>query len=376
MYSVCLYCSHALGQNDVVEAFPVGRRLAFDAAKGRLWVVCPACQRWCLAPIEERWEALEACEKAFRTARIRASTDEIGLVRLREGLELVRIGSPVVPELATWRYGREFSTRRRKTIATTIGAAGLAALGGSAAYFSGLGSQVLSLFVIGVPAIHMTGLLGFAAYSAIDSARAIRLRHDGKELRVFRADLRDTNLVATDGETAWGLRLKHSYGRIVLTGDEAVRATSRLLARANGTGASGHLVRYSTDRLLQAPSLRHFVRETAAYSGSLTEDYAERKREFLRAFERNMITAGKFDESRNPGSLMLLAPPTRLALEMALHEESERIALSGELTALRTAWVEAEQIAGISDSLLVPAAVDAKLSALRESDGHHRNKLN
>ena len=40
MYSTCLHCHKPLGRNDAVEHFPIGRRLAFDSAKGRLWVVC------------------------------------------------------------------------------------------------------------------------------------------------------------------------------------------------------------------------------------------------------------------------------------------------------------------------------------------------
>lgn len=36
MYSTCLFCKNSLGANEVIEHFPVGRRLAFDAAKGRL----------------------------------------------------------------------------------------------------------------------------------------------------------------------------------------------------------------------------------------------------------------------------------------------------------------------------------------------------
>jgi hypothetical protein len=55
----------------------------------------------------------------------------------------------------------------------------------------------------------------------------------------------------------------------------------------------------------------------------------------------------------------------RLALEMALHEEAERAALHGELAALEAAWREAEEIAGISDSLLVPADVDDKFTKLK-----------
>ena len=59
-----MFCQAHLGANDVVEHFPVGKRLAYDGERGRLWVVCTRCRRWNLTPIEERWEALEECEKA------------------------------------------------------------------------------------------------------------------------------------------------------------------------------------------------------------------------------------------------------------------------------------------------------------------------
>ena len=50
--------------------------------------------------------------------------------------------------------------------------------------------------------------------------------------------------------------------------------------------------------------------------------------------------------------------PTRLALEMALHEEQERRALEGELWLLEQAWRDAEEIAAISDDLLLPEGAE------------------
>jgi hypothetical protein len=50
---------------------------------------------------------------------------------------------------------------------------------------------------------------------------------------------------------------------------------------------------------------------------------------------------------------------------MALHEEAERRAFQGELADLEQAWREAEEIAGISDSLLVPATVDESYDRMR-----------
>ena len=50
---------------------------------------------------------------------------------------------------------------------------------------------------------------------------------------------------------------------------------------------------------------------------------------------------------------------------MALHEESERRAMQGELEELERAWREAEEIAGISDNLLVPSSVSSALDKLK-----------
>ena len=61
MFKTCMFCTRPLGTNEVIEHFPVGRRLAFDAERGRLWVVCRKFERWNLSPLEERWEAVEMC---------------------------------------------------------------------------------------------------------------------------------------------------------------------------------------------------------------------------------------------------------------------------------------------------------------------------
>ena len=127
MYSTCLFCNKDLGTNEVIENFPVGRRLAFDESKGRLWVVCRRCEKWNLTPLEERWEAIEECERQFRATRVRMSSDNIGLAKLKEGLTLVRIGQPMRPEFAAWRYGDQFGRRRKRTI--LISGVGIAAVG-------------------------------------------------------------------------------------------------------------------------------------------------------------------------------------------------------------------------------------------------------
>src|SRR4029450_8501239 len=127
MYATCLFCNKTLGTNEALETFPVGRRLAFDAAKGRLWVVCRHCERWNLSPLEERWEAIEQAERFYRDTRRRVATDQIGRSKLRDGTELVRIGDPLRPEFAAWRYGDQFGRRRRRQM--LVAGAGLTAIG-------------------------------------------------------------------------------------------------------------------------------------------------------------------------------------------------------------------------------------------------------
>jgi hypothetical protein len=112
MYKTCIYCNRKLGSNETVETFPVGRRLAFDQEKGRLWVICERCRRWNLSPLQERWDAIEECEREFRDTRLRYSTDNIGLARMKEGLELIRIGQPRRPEFAAWRYAPTHRAQR------------------------------------------------------------------------------------------------------------------------------------------------------------------------------------------------------------------------------------------------------------------------
>ncbi len=80
MYSVCLHCRASLGSTESIAALPIGRRIAFDASKGRLWVICRACERWNLTPFEERRVAIEQSERAFLDTRVRVSTDADNLL--------------------------------------------------------------------------------------------------------------------------------------------------------------------------------------------------------------------------------------------------------------------------------------------------------
>jgi hypothetical protein len=81
--------------------------------------------------------------------------------------------------------------------------------------------------------------------------------------------------------------------------------------------------------------------------------------------DRREKSPDKLEITKAPGTLHSLDTVERLALEMALHEESERRAMQGELEALAAAWQEAEQIAKIADEMLQPAVIGERLTALR-----------
>lgn len=102
--SHCVYCDEPLPREGLSDPEP-GRRTAFDPWRGRLWRVCPECLRWNPVPLEDRWEALEACERAVEDrGRVLLSTEHLALVDVGGG-ELVRVGEADRPEFAGWRYG-------------------------------------------------------------------------------------------------------------------------------------------------------------------------------------------------------------------------------------------------------------------------------
>ena len=89
----------------------------------------------------------------------------------------------------------------------------------------------------------------------------------------------------------------------------------------------------------------------------------------------SLWTRAEGDGSRRPikekhmGLVRKLPVPSRLALEMALHEEQERRALQGELKGLEAAWKQAEEIAAISDNLLLPEGTEDFLEEHRGGSG-------
>src|SRR5256885_12040097 len=129
MYRTCAFCNGKLDGDGGPSGLGVGRRLAFDEWKGRLWVICPKCARWNLGPLDDRLEQIEALARAANSGRVAAATEHVALIRW-QSYDLVRVGKPRRMEFATWRYGERLKARRREqlkfVVPVTVAAVGLA----------------------------------------------------------------------------------------------------------------------------------------------------------------------------------------------------------------------------------------------------------
>lgn len=322
MFATCLHCHTTLGANEELEVFPVGKRLAFDAAKGRLWVICPSCERWNLSPLEERWEAVERAEALYRATPTRVATDEIGLARLRSGLELIRIGKPMRPEFAAWRYGRQLQSRFRRAWF----ARGMQAIDDDG-ILDDLGLAAVMLGWVSV-VVAAPFVIGRVVRENRSNSRTIRgVVVDGQPLRMKGYHLKWARFSA-DPEQRWRLHLSHENGLATVAGEAVIPMLGHLLPHVNDLGAS-------TRQL----------------------DMAVAKIEHFRSPERFLdFLAAKSPQSEEPLATTI-SYAQRLALEMMAHEESERRAMEGELAALRAQWANAEEIAAIADNLLLSAWV-------------------
>jgi hypothetical protein len=350
MYRSCIFCSAPLGANESIERFPVGGSLAFDAAKGRLWAVCPKCARWNLAPIEERWEAIEDAERLFHDTRLRVQRENIGLAKLRDGTRLIRVGEALAGELAAWRYG-ESLVRRRRQYQLAGGAVVVAGAGLAGGGIAGLG---LSLMV----GYHIFSLV-HAGWKGRRNRRVLQrllprpAAEGGQPVTVRCWDMWGAQLLEPEGGGI-GIRFpklretlhdRISFGDgeyvqkrsapLIVTGEPARALLGRGMVFVNERGARADEIGAAC-QWIEAAGSPESILQHAAKTG------------------HTLLTP----EQKAP------EPLRNLALEMALHEETERRALDGELAMLEAMWRDAEEIAAIADRLPdVPAPDPPKLTA-------------
>jgi hypothetical protein len=310
MYRTCAFCNAALRGDGGPSGLGVGRRIAFDEWRGRLWVVCSACARWNLAPLDDRLDKIAAVARAAREGQVVAASPQVALIRWRTD-ELVRVGQPPRVELAGWRYGERLRARARArakvVVPLTVAAVGLGiaanvAIGGSFGVFIWNFGRVADWAYV--------GLLGNRRVTLPES---LLCEACGGEMR---------------------LRARHvQYGRL----SHEAHTDLALLLRCPSCGKEG--------ALLTGADAAHALRRGLTF---LNSGHAARRR--AEAAAREVDRAGGSealirDTSRATATLRSLRPERRLALEIAVDEVAE-------VAELEQQWVEAEQIAEIADGML------------------------
>jgi hypothetical protein len=327
MFRRCLVCQTPFPPNESLEQFPLGLRVAYDPARGRLWAVCKECKRWSLAPIEERWEALEELEKLVRDeGRLLSKTENISL--LRHGpLEIVRVGRADLTEQAWWRYGAELAKRRKnyKTLSTA------GAVGVGAAVWGGMATGGLTFIAAWL-------LWDNVPKKVPDAARWFRFGGDA-----WRGQARCP-------------RCGHAIHKV------PYKSRDHLILRHSGPSEP-------TDLVYRCQRCRDFREGGLHLSGREAERTLRRVlayHHFQGATERTVFDATRLiKEAGSPKDLtrILLKDGRRLgdlgrtggiALEIAANESSEQRLLELELAELEAHWETEEELAAIIDGELTP----------------------
>ncbi len=336
MFTHCTFCHRPFEANESLEYLRAGRELAYDPARGRLWHICPSCRRWTLAPIEERWEALEELERIVRDrARLLAETDNVALLRA-EDLRIVRVGRTNLTEEAWWRFGREFRRRRgihQAWTAAGIGTAVVLSTTGVVGMFGGgFGFYLLYRTARRFPELGRRIRFGRTAWRGEAVCGACggplrRIAFDDLTRLTLSIDAEGTPAVARRCDVC---RSSRRPGSFVLGGADGAHLLRRALAYHNYAGASETELRHATGAIEHAGSPLSLARRVATQRVGIG----------------NLVT------------------PDALALEIAVNEETERRLLEMELAELEARWKAEEEIASIVDGELTPVS---GLGALRRS---------
>lgn len=300
----CVFCGQEL---DVPSA-----RHAFDPWLGRLWRVCPACRRWNVVPMEDRWETLEDFERSARGAgRAVLQTEHLDLLDTAAG-QLIRVGRAPRPEFAGWRYGDRLPAApsrgalawlRRLVLGMPAGGFGYSAgYGDGFTTHATTGSWFASPFMdeaatlttayLHVPLVESCPSCGGPLALAPWRFQGLRLTTAGGATAVVAVCARcDTEVAVPVRDARPALRLGLSIVNRTLVAGPEVDDAARQLDRLDGPAG------------------------------------------LLHTLTRSELTLGE------------LSPAQRLALGMALDEQSEAELLEAE-------WREAEELAGIVDGQL------------------------
>ena len=338
MYDKCLVCGRQFPPNESLERLARGRRVAYDPERGRLWVVCGACRRWSLVPLESRWEALEELEKLIvDEGRVVSSTDNVSLLRARN-LEVVRVGRARLHEESWWRYGRELHRRReraQKLVAT-------ASIGGAMAFGASLAVGGMSMVA--------AWFLFNRGEALVSGARWLRF---GSTAWQGRGDCPACGEVQAKFPFA-------ERGRLVLTPGTATEVDGP--ARGAGAEEAGEAIGVR----VPCPHCGGAWAEVRGREGVAVLRRVLAYHHFSGATSRRIEGAAKLVEAvggaerlpsrllRDGKTLGAMGRTGAVAMEIVLHETDERRLLEMELAELEARWRREEELAEIIDGELTP----------------------
>lgn len=325
MIQRCLFCRTSFRENGAFQSIPLGRRIAFDPERGRLWVVCGRCFRWTLQPIEARSPALYELERAAsdRGSPV-AHTDNISLLNVGRVL-LIRVGKAGLTERAWWQFGTELRRRRASFDSTTSKVT---------AYTFGALQRVGDLLGLADPdvPIHwddnpMADIIRWRRFGWAAWHGRVRCPYCHSTLRALTYEMSwwVYPLMSDDGRLELGVPCPRCdpwtpENVYRIDGPQAETVLRRVLAYQNVSGAPEGVIRTATAEIERAGSAGEFTLETT--------------------------------ESRR--SLWKLGPTGAVALEIALAESSEQRLLDLDARAVEFLWRQEEELARIIDEELTP----------------------
>ena len=329
MYATCAFCSGAFTGDGGPSGLGVGRRVAFDEWKGRLWVICGSCSRWNLAPLDDRLERIEAVARAAAQGVIVASTEQVSLIR-SGAYDLVRVGRPPRLEYATWRYGERIKARRREQLKYVVPLT-VAAMGATVAINVAAGGSI-GVFVWQIPNLARNAYTGIVGWRTVGLDEPPVCAACGTPMKVRARDLQHARLIP-DAHARMGLLLRCA-------------ACKRDGAQIEGTDAQTALRRGLTYlNLAKSGKQKALDAAVAVESSGGAEAYIR-------------------EITRREQMLRTLPPGPRLALEMAVDEQAE-------VEELERQWRVAEESAAIADGTLSSdAELEAEMKRLKDRPGN------
>ena len=328
MYTTCAFCNAEFDGDGGPSGLGIGRRLAFDEWKGRLWVVCAKCARWNLTPLDDRLERIEALARSAHDGHLLASTEQVSLLRWQQ-YDLVRVGKPPRVELAGWRYGERMRARSRErakvVVPLTLAAVGLS-IAANVAAGGAFGAVVWNV-----------GRLADSVYVGMVGRRRVNLieppicDHCGTPLDLRARHVQHARVIPD---------ARHDLG--VLVSCPRCRREAALLTGTDAQAALRQGLTYL--------NVRSSNRRKADDAARVVDDSGGPDR-LIRDLARREVT------------LRSLRPERQLALEMAVEEQTE-------VQELERHWRDAEEQAEIADGTLsTNAELEEELRRLKRRAG-------